>query len=412
MPDVPRPPVEDWATDFDHTHPDYAANAPEIWDDLRERCPVAHTERFGGAWLPTKHEHVAEIAKDTEHFTSQGVIVTDWRPDIPRPMGYAPPITSDPPFHAIARKLFLEFFSPKAIDAWEDVARETCRELIAEIKASCQDVTDAAIDYAQHIPVRVIADMLGLPREDGDRFRVFIHRILEEPGQNSVESWEDTLDYYLDTKVKERRENLGDDLISYLCQADIDGMPLADEHVRGSIALLIIAGIDTTWSGIGSSIWHMAQHPEDRRRWLEDEGVRPFALEEFLRFYAPVTMARLVAEDVEIGGCPMKEGDWTLLSFPSANRDPEAFEQADEFIIDRQRNRHSAFGLGIHRCVGSNLARLEMRVALEEWMDAFPDFELADPDAVVWSTGQVRGPRSMPVRVKVPATAASGAATE
>ena len=104
MPDVPRPPVTDWATDFDHTHPDYAASAPEIWDELRETCPVAHTDRFGGAWLPTRHEDVAAIAKDTEHFTSQGIIVTDWRPEAPRPMGYAPPITSDPPFHAIARK--------------------------------------------------------------------------------------------------------------------------------------------------------------------------------------------------------------------------------------------------------------------------------------------------------------------
>jgi len=399
MPDVPRPPVEDWATDFDHTHPDYAASAPEIWDDLRERCPVAHTERFGGAWLPTRHEDVARIAKDTEHFTSQGIIVTDWRPEAPRPVGYAPPITSDPPFHAIARKFLLEFFSPKAIDGWEKTARETCRELIAEIKAKGLDEFDAATEYAQHIPVRVIADMLGLPREDGDKFRVFIHRIIEEPGQNAVESWEDTLDYYLDTRVKERRENLGDDLISYLCTADIDGIALQDEHVRGTIALLIIAGIDTTWSGIGSSIWHMAQHPVDRKRWITDPDVHPFALEEFLRFYAPVTMARLVAEDVEIGGCPMKEGDWTLLPFPSANRDPEAFDHADEFIIDRQRNRHTAFGLGIHRCVGSNLARMEMRVALEEWMDAFPDFELVDPEAVTWSTGQVRGPRRMPVRI-------------
>ncbi|MEQ8841692.1 MAG: cytochrome P450 [Acidimicrobiales bacterium] len=399
MPDVPRPPIADWATDFDHTHPDYAAAAPEIWDELRETCPVAHTERFGGAWLPTRHEDVAAIAKDTHHFTSQGIIVTDWRPEAPRPMGYAPPITSDPPFHAIARKFLLEFFSPKAIEGWESTARDTCRELIDDIKTRGLDTVDAATEYAQHIPVKVIADMLGLPREDGDKFRVFIHRIMEEPGQNTVASWEDTLDYYLDTRVKERRENLGDDLISYLCTADIDGMALQDEHVRGTIALLIIAGIDTTWSGIGSSLWHMAQHPVDRKRWITDPDVRPFALEEFLRFYAPVTMARLVAEDVEVGGCPMKEGDWTLLPFPAANRDPEAFEHAGEFIIDRQRNRHTAFGLGIHRCVGSNLARMEMRVALEEWMDAFPDFELADAGAVTWSTGQVRGPRSLPVRL-------------
>ena len=399
MPDVPRPPVTDWATDFDHTHPDYAASAPEIWDELRETCPVAHTERFGGAWLPTRHEDVARIAKDTDNFSSQGIIVTDWRPDVPRPMGYAPPITSDPPFHAIARGLLLQFFSPKAIDGWEATARATCRELIAEIKASGTDLVDGAADYAQHIPVRVIADMLDLPREDGDKFRVFIHRIMEEPGQNQVLDYEDTLEAYLSRKIIERRENLGDDLISYLCNADVEGMALEDRHIFGTIALLIIAGIDTTWSGIVSSIWHLAQNPVDRKRWLTDPEVRPFALEEFLRFYAPVTMARLVAEDVEVGGCPMKEGDWTLLPFPSANRDPEAFDNADEFVIDRQRNRHTAFGLGIHRCVGSNLARMEMRVAIEEWMDAFPDFELADPESVTWSTGQVRGPRAMSIRI-------------
>ena len=120
----------------------------------------------------------------------------------------------------------------------------------------------------------------------------------------------------------------------------------------------------------------------------------PFAIEELLRFYAPVTMARIVAKDVEIGGRTMREGDWVLLPFPSANRDPEFFDRADEFVIDREKNRHVAFGLGIHRCLGSNLARMELTVAVEEWMRRIPDFELDDPDAVRWSTGQVRGPRA------------------
>lgn len=401
MTDVRRPAVNDWATDFDHTHPDYAAAAPEIWDELRGACPIAHSDRFGGTWLPTRHDDIAAISKDPDHFSSQGVVVTEFRPDIPAPMGYAPPITSDPPFHAIARGIMLKFFSPKAIDAWEPVVRRTCQELIADIKtriAAGESEIDAARAYSQHIPVRIIAQMLDLPKEDGDRFRVFIHNVLEAPGFNEDIPWEETIDFYLDTKVAERRENLGDDLISYLCEADIEGMPLLDEHVRGTIALLIIAGIDTTWSAIGASMWHMAQSPDDRRRWLDDPGVQPFAIEEFLRFYAPVTMARLIAEDTEFGGCPMKKGEWTLLPFPAANRDPEVFERADEFVIDRARNRHSAFGLGIHRCVGSNLARLELRVAIEEWMAAFPDFELADPDTVLWSTGQVRGPRSLPLR--------------
>ncbi len=401
MTDVQRPPVADWATDFDHTRPEYAAAATEIWDELRGTCPIAHSDRFGGTWMPTRHEDIAAISKDIEHFSSQGVVVTEERPDIPAPMGYAPPITSDPPFHSIARGILLKFFSPKAIDAWEPVVRRTCQKLIADIKERMADgeaEIDAAKAYTQHIPVMVIAEMLDLPSEDGDRFRKFIHDTLENPGLNEQLEYEDSMDYYLDVHVAERRQNLGDDLISYLCQADIDGMPLLDEHVRGTIALLIIAGIDTTWSAIGASMWHMAQSPDDRKRWVEDPDVQPFAIEELLRFYAPVTMARLIAQDVEFQGCPMKAGEWTLLPFPAANRDPEAFDQADEFVIDRARNRHSAFGLGIHRCVGSNLARL--RIALEEWMSAFPDFELADPDTVLWSTGQVRGPRSLPLRIQ------------
>ena len=401
---TPRDPVDDWATDFDHTHPDYAARAPEIWEDLRERCPVAHTERFGGAWFPSRHADVAAVANDTEHFSSQGVIVTDWRPMVPKPRGYAPPITSDPPFHQEARRLLLPPFAPKAIQNWEPTARESCRQLLDAIADSGDDVVDAAVAYTQHIPVRVIAAMLGLPEEDGDKFRVFIHRILEAPGQVPDIDPGETLEAYLTAVITERRAQqadgeVGDDLISFLLQAEMGGEPLAGEHIFGSIALLLLAGIDTTWSAIGASLWHLAQHPEHRRRWVEDPEVRTFAVEEFLRFYAPVTMARLVAEDTEIGGCPVKTDDWVLLPFPSANRDPDAFDRPDEFVIDRARNRHLAFGLGIHRCLGSNLARMELTVALEEWMDRFPDFELADPDGVRWSTGQVRGPRCLPIRI-------------
>jgi cytochrome P450 len=123
-------------------------------------------------------------------------------------------------------------------------------------------------------------------------------------------------------------------------------------------------------------------------------------MEEFLRAYAPVTMARLVREDMDYEGCPMKADDWILLSFPAANRDPRAFDRADEIVLDRQVNRHAAFGLGIHRCAGSHLARMELRVALEVWMAHFGDgFELADSAAVTWSGGQVRGPRRLPIRI-------------
>ena len=399
----PRAPVADWATDFDHVDPGYAARAPEIWDELRGECPVAHSDRYGGTWLPVRHEDVCAIAKDTDTFSSNGVVVHDGRPQIPPPVGFAPPITSDPPFHRIARQFLLPAFAPKPIEAKREATRQTCRELLdnllADVEAGQTDIVDAALSYTQHIPVRVIADMLGVPRSDGDQFRIFIHRIMEQPGTEERVEYEDSIDFYLDTLIAARAEEPQDDLISRMTHATIEGHRLEHKHVRGTCGLLIIAGVDTTWSAIGASLWHMAQHPEDRRRWIEDPEVRPFAVEEFLRFYAPVTMARLLAKDTEFAGRSMRADDWVLLPFPAANRDPEAFEDAGEFVIDRLRNRHVAFGLGIHRCLGSNLARMELTVALEEWMERVPHFELADPAGVTWSTGQIRGPRTLPVRI-------------
>lgn len=398
-------PITDWATEFDHTNPEYGARAPEIWDDLRERCPIAHSEAFGGTWLPVRHEDVAAIAADTEHFTSRGVVVGPDRPGDNAPVGEAPPITSDPPFHAIARRLLLPGFTPKSIGPWEASTREICNDLIDDILTDLDDghgVVDAAQRYAQHIPVMVIADMLGVPKEDGDIFRGFIHRIIENPSLDTEVPEEESLDFYLDRVIAEHAEatEKRGDLIDYMLELELDGNKLQPEHVRGTVALLLIAGIDTTWSAIGASLWHLAAHPDDRRRLVNEPELIDTAVEEFLRFYAPVTMARLVAKEVEFGGCPMKPEDWVLLPFPAANRDPEVFERADEFVIDRARNRHSAFGLGIHRCIGSNLARMELRIAVEEWLKRFPEFGLIEPDTTRWSAGQIRGPRELPVAIE------------
>ena len=394
-----HPPVTDWANDFDHTDPVWAADPYPIWADIRSSgCPVAHSERYGGVWLPTSHEDISAIAYDTDHFTSQSVVVTEGRPMMPAPQGIAPPISSDPPFHHEARRLLLPAFSPKAVAILEPFTREYCNELLDAVDG--KDLIDAAVDYAQHIPVRVIAKMLGFPPEDADTFRMFVHNALEGvdlPVEKRVENF-GLLDEYLRAQVEDHIANPRDDLTTFLLNAEMDGQPLNAEHVGGTIALLLIAGIDTTWSAIGASLWHLAKTPADRERLASEPALMPFAVEEFLRAYAPVTMARLVKDDFEFNGCPMKANEWVLLPFPAANRDPEVFENPDEVVIDRVENRHAAFGLGIHRCAGSNLARMEMQVAIEVWMDRFGDrFTLADPDAVTWSGGQVRGPRQLPI---------------
>jgi cytochrome P450 len=395
-------PVTDWATDLDHADPEYNPRAPEIWAELREAgCPVAHSDRYGGMWAPITHELVKEVAYDTDHFTSQGVVVSNGRPDVDPPVGGAPPITSDPPFHQVARRLLLPPFAPKQIDPWEDDVRSLCRSLLdrmGEITPG-ETVVDAAQDYAQNIPVNVIARMLGFPTEDEAVFREFVHDVLETVNE-AVETRQaafQRLDRYIDAQVADHAANPRDDLTSYLMDVEIDGNKLSPDHVRGSIVLLLLAGIDTTWSAIGSSLWHLSQHPEDLSRLVKYPDVMLFAVEEFLRAYAPVTMARLVREDHDFHGCPMKAGEWVLLPFPAANRDPDAFVDADTFVIDRAENRHAAFGLGIHRCLGSNLARLELRIAIEEFVARFPGFELAGD--VTWSVAQIRGPRQLPVRI-------------
>ena len=191
---------------------------------------------------------------------------------------------------------------------------------------------------------------------------------------------------------------MGDDLVSFLIRARLpNGDPFSDHQVLGALRLLLVAGIDTTWSAIGSAIWHLATVPADRERLVSEPELLPIAIEELLRAYAPVTMAREIVDDVAVGGCPMKRGQMVLLSFPAANRDPDKFPDADRVVIDRKENPHVAFGLGIHRCIGSNLARMEMRVAIEEWLKRIPDFRLDPARPMTWSQGTVRGPRLLPI---------------
>ena len=397
-----KEPVQDFSTDWDHTDPQWVHDPYPIWDDLRERCPVARTERYGGGWFPTTHEMVAEVANDTQHFTSrQVVIVHNKDPELmpPAPIGGAPPITSDPPFHAIARRLILPAFAPGPVKALEPQVRALCAKHLDALAGL--EAFDAGARFAQYISPGVISRMLGFPEEDEDRFREFVHLVLDLidlPTEERIPLFAPMTEYF-NTQIEEHVATPRDDFTSYLLNAEINGQKLSLDHVRGTMVLTLVAGIDTTWSAIGSSLWHLAQNPEDLARLVNEPALMTVAVEEFLRFYAPVTMARLVKEDMEFHGCSFKANDWVLLGFPAANRDSEAFEDADRFIIDRAVNRHAAFGLGIHRCAGSNLARMELRVAIEEFIKRFPRFTLDDPSRVTWAPGQVRGPRAIPVRV-------------
>jgi hypothetical protein len=270
-----------------------------------------------------------------------------------------------------------------------------CRELIQRLLG--RTFCDGAADYAQEIPTRVTAYMLGISEHAGALFRKWI-RDYFEVGLTDQDASMRTLaevKEFFEEEIRKRRIAPGDDLISYLIAARIDGQPLSQEHIVGTLRLLLFAGIDTTWSAIGSSLWHLATHTEDRKRLVAQPELIPTAVEEFLRAYAPAMVGREVIKETQINGCPFKEGEMVLMAFPAANRDPAKFPDADRVLIDRSPNPHAAFGLGIHRCIGAGLATMEMTVALEEWLSNIPEFELAVGGDVQWSKGPIRGPRQL-----------------
>jgi cytochrome P450 len=391
-----RPPVSDWSTDWDHLDERWQEDPYPIWEALRATCPVAHTDRYLGVYLPTRYEDVKAVAYDTEHFSSRRVIVREERPELSSPSP-APPITSDPPDHKPAKQMLLPFFTPDAVRKLEPVTRAVCRELIDRFAGEPR--IDAAQAYSRHIPVRVITHMLGIPESDSAQFIVWLHQILElgVTDRSQVKQAAQEMNEYFSRHIERIRGEGGDNLIGELLAVRQNGEPLSMQYLLGALQLLLLAGIDTTWSAVGASLWHLARQPADRRRLVAEPQLMPLAVEEFLRAYAPVTMAREVVKETTLGGCPIRPGNMLLLSFPAANRDPAMFADADKVIIDRTENRHLAFGIGIHRCVGSNLARMEMTVAIEEFLKRIPEFSLDPSREVTWSQGPVRGPRSLPL---------------
>ncbi|MEM7337418.1 MAG: cytochrome P450 [Actinomycetota bacterium] len=392
---APRPPVADWATDFDHFDPAYVDDPHAINDDLRSRCPVAHSERYGGVNVLTTFDDVSAATHDTDTYTSRRIIISEVSTD--RRGIILPPINLDPPDHTDPRRVMLPFFNPTNTAAWEGPIREICARHLDAMAG--RDRVDLAADYAKHIPGELTATMFGVPSSEADQFRAWVHDLVEVgPTDEEVErrATQLILDYMLGL-IADRRVVGGDDLVTYLLDARIDGEPLDDKAMGKMLLLLLLAGIDTTWSALGHSFLHLATHDDDRRRLVAEPDLIPTATEEFLRAYSPVYVGRIATSDAELGGCPVGEGEWVMLNFPAANRDPAAFEQADEVIIDRQKNRHAAFGLGPHRCLGSNLARLEMNVAIEMLLARYPEFTLVEGAEPQYSAGNVRGPRAVPV---------------
>lgn len=398
-------PVDDWNTDFDISDPAYIEDPVPIWKEMRATCPIAHTERFGGSWNPTRFDDIRNLAKMVPELSSRQPLVMPLAPGMPELSNYeqqigAAPISADPPIQTWTRRMLLPSFAPKTVAArYSDHTEALAHSLIDGFIDDGQ--CDAAVDYAQQIPPRVIANMIGVDPEMADVFVGWVNDLLGEGlrfPERRLAAREAVL-AFLGAEVAERQKNPREDLMTELLFMELDDpdAEITPAVVVGICNLLLVAGIDTTWSSIGSALWHLGTYPDDLARLNAEPDLLPTAVEEFLRYYAPVTMARVAEADVEYNGVHIKPGDKVLMNFPAACHDPEHFEDPDEFIIDRERNRHVAFGSGIHRCAGSNLARLEMTTALRVWLERIPQFHVSDREPTKWAGGQVRGPRVLPV---------------
>ncbi len=386
--------------DYDLFSSEFTDDPFSLWDEMREGgCPVAHSDLWGGSWMPAEYEDIRQIARDPERFSSRAVEVGG---PIPRQGGglFMPPLTSDPPEHRGHRRLLLPYFTSRKIAELEPFVREEAR-ILSEGFAE-RGEGDAVEDFAQHLTIAVLARLLDVPRDNEDRFTDWMIRLVRIGPQDQRvrgEAVREIFDYFK-VLLAERRENPGDDLVSYIAtKTEMDGQPLSEKHRLGSCLLILIAGADTTWSAIGASLWHLAKYPEDRKRLVAEPDLMPSAVEEMLRVYAPVTVARIAKEDVELHGRCIHTGERLVLPFAAANRDPNVFEDPNNVKIDRGKNRHITFGWGAHRCLGAGLAKLELRVSLEEWLRVVPDFHLTDPKNITWSGGQVRGPERVGLKV-------------
>jgi cytochrome P450 len=280
------------------------------------------------------------------------------------------------------------------VTAWEPSTRAFCRRLVTALAAHPK--VEAFSEYAQKIPPRVTAEMFGFNSAQAEQFAYWIIASREIADASERADYAKRVSDLLRSTIPLRRREPGPDFISWIIAQKLDGEPVTDDLVMATASLMFSAGIRTVVSGIGIVLWHLALAAEDRRRLVKEPALIPTAIEEIMRAYSPVTMARVVSTETTIHGQLVRPGEKILLSFPAANRDPEAFAYPDQIIIDREYNQHVAFGVGIHRCAGSNLARMQLRVSLEEWLARIPDFELENPDAVTWVGGQVRGPRNLP----------------
>ena len=389
-----------------------------LFESTRAECPVRRVRLADGhgAWLVLGHDAAHQALKDVR-LSKDIAAALDEDPDVADPGLPGPGLARhmmnlDPPDHQRLRRLVSRAFVPSRIAALEPSIQLIADELLDELETSGPDtVVDLVAGYAYPLPFRVICELLGVPDEDRARLREAFRTLFQpwsgSPPPEAVEA-SDTIVASLEHLVAGHRERQQDDLVGVLVSASDDDDHLTEQELLSSLFQLIVAGHDTTTSLIGNGVVDLLGHPAQLRLLASDPALLPAAIEELIRFSAPVPHAtfRVTTESMELGGVEIPAREQVLICLGAANHDPDLFEAPAVLDINREPRPHLGFGHGIHFCLGAPLARLEARVAFGSLFSRFPDLELAvDRRELSWAHGDglvLRGLDELPVRLGAP----------
>jgi cytochrome P450 len=384
----------DMFQDFDIEDPEFNEKFYDVLDEFVSQCPVAHSKVGAGYHLINRYEDVKRAGQDWRTFSSAKGFAPNRDPQMPM----LPPEEIDPPYHNHWRTVLNPFFKPEAVEAFEDSIRHEANVLIDAFadRGEC----DFVPEFSSQLPGNAMfKNLLGLPEEDIPMLiktmDAGFYGPIEERAGNLGKAFA-----YLGEYLGRRKDepSRGDLIDTIAAGVELDGEPCPWADRVGILLDLALGGIVTATFVMSGGVYHLATHPADRAALAADPSLIPQAAEEFIRYYPPVVaLGRSVTKDVEVAGYQFKEGDFVLLNYASASRDPDALENPGELNIHRERVPHSAFGVGVHRCIGAHLARLELKVTFEEFLRRIPDFRMKPGAEPVYETGILRTMNSLPL---------------
>jgi cytochrome P450 len=397
---VPKQP-EEHAENWDLRHEDFNDNdfLYDVYEVMRDRAPFAHTDvpflapTPGGAWVAVRYADCYRILQDWEHFSSNPT------PEASEQLTGDLVITLDPPRQQKFRKVLNPYFSPARMKALAPQIRDETDRLIDDfIEGGRGDLAEVAWRQPGIVFFKYL---LGMPIDDVPLCIELTDTGLNGPSEETrVSAWGELYQHIHDAVSARGGAPPQDDMIDVLLGAEIDGKKLAFGDVVANAMLLVQAGLETTASAMSFAFHYLATHPDERDRLIREPDIMPRAVEELIRFGGSIHgIPRTVAKEVELNGQTFCPGESVVVNYASANRDSDEFADPARCILDRAANRHLGFGAGVHRCLGSNLARLEFRIGIEQVLARMPDYRLApDGDAVFHGNSVTRGFRSLPVQ--------------